>query len=175
MGDAITGESMSHRTSREWTSRAVAESVRRLQRILHDCDLFSRRAVRHFGVSGVALWALRTALDAECMTVEELVQRLHLDPITVSGIVDRLEARDLASRRRAYENPRVAELRLSLAGRKLASEAPESPHGKLARGVEALSSEELVCVHRAIEILGKILDVAGSSEQDSGDDRETGE
>jgi DNA-binding MarR family transcriptional regulator len=89
--------------------------------------------------------------------------------------VDRLEARDLASRRRAYENPRVAELRLSLAGRKLASEAPESPHGKLARGVEALSSEELVCVHRAIEILGKILDVTGSSEQDSGDDRETGE
>lgn len=159
---------MNDRPSPDATLRVVSESVRGLQRIIHNCDLFSRKALREFGISGLQIWALRTVLDAECTTMDELARRLHLSPGTVSSIVDRLEARDLASRRRAAEDSRTTDLRLTAAGRRLAFEAPEPPHSKVSRGVEALSREDLECVHRAVEILGHILDIPEPADQDPG-------
>jgi DNA-binding MarR family transcriptional regulator len=157
---------MSDRHSPDSRLRVVSESVRGLHRILHTCDLFSRKTLREFGVSGLQIWGLRTVVDAECTTMDELVHRLHLSPSTVSSLVDRLEARDLASRRRASEDSQTTELRLTAAGRRLVFEVPEPPHSKVSRGIEALSSEDLDCVHRAVEILGHILDVPGPVDQD---------
>lgn len=122
--------------SRAEVPGAVSESVRGLHRIFQNVDLFSRRALRQFGVSGPQIWALRTIRDAECTTMSDLARRLHLHPSTVSGIIDRLEGRGLA-------------LRLGAAND--------------ARGIGSLSSDELACVHRAVQILSRIMDVPDPS------------
>ena len=166
---------MSDHHSPERTARAVSESVRGLHRILHACDLFTRKTVRECGVSGIQIWTLRTILDAECTTMEELAHRLHLHPVTVSSIVDRLEARDLASRRQTSPDSGITELRLSAAGRRLAYEVPEPPHSKITRGVEALSPDDLECVRRAVAILGHLLDAPEPAGRNPGQDRASGE
>jgi DNA-binding MarR family transcriptional regulator len=148
--------------------RAVDECVRTLHRILQIVDLFSRKTFREFGVSGSLIWALRTIRDAECTTMSELAQRLHLHPSTVSGIVDRLEERGLALLNEACPDDRMTELQITKSGRNLISKAPEPPRSKIVRGIEGLSPEDRACVHRAIGILSQILDIAepsGEAEQ----------
>jgi DNA-binding MarR family transcriptional regulator len=150
---------MNNRAEDPETSQSIAETVRGMHRIFQNVDLFSKRTLRDLGVSGPQLWALRTIRDAECTTMSELAERIHLHPSTVSGIVDRLEERGLASREQAADDARVVELRLSSSGRNLVARAPEPPRSKIARGIERLSVEELACVHRAVGILSRIMDV----------------
>lgn len=150
---------MKHRPATLKSTRAVAESVRGLHRIFQNIDLFSRKVLREYGVSGPQIWALRTIRDAECTTMSDLAARLHLHPSTVSGIMDRLEKRGLAVRFQASNDARVTELRLTPAGRKVVSHVPEPPRSKIARGVEALPLEELSCVRRAVRILSRIMNV----------------
>jgi DNA-binding MarR family transcriptional regulator len=107
--------------------------------------------------------------------MDELAHRLHLPPSTANSIVDRLEERDLARRRQTSEDARVTELRLSAAARRLAFEVPEPPHSKLIRGVETLSRDDLDCVQRAMEILGRFLDVPAPAGQDPGQSNQSGE
>jgi len=152
---------MKNQGDRPDSRHLVAEIVRGLYRIFQNVDLFSRKALRDLGVTGPQIWALRTILNSECTSVSELAERIHLHPNTVSGIVDRLEERGVATRRQAFEDDRVAELRLTGSGRTLVSSAPEHPQSKMVRGVELLSSEELVCLYRAVGMLTRILDVAG--------------
>jgi DNA-binding MarR family transcriptional regulator len=141
------------------SARAVSESVRGLHRIFQNVDLFSRKTLREFGVSGPQIWALRMIRDAECTTMTDLAHRLHLHPSTVSGIVDRLEERALASRHQAAGDARVTELRLTPSGRRMVSKVPEPPRSKVARGIGALSASELIHVQRAVQILSRIMDV----------------
>lgn len=159
---------MKNRGDESEATRDIVESVRGIHRILQIVDLFSRKMIRELGVSGPLLWALRTIRDAECTTVSELTQRLHLHPSTVNGIVDRLEERGLASCPEGCPDAGTTELRLTAAGRSLISQAPEPPRSRIARGIEALSPEDRTCVHRAIGILSRIMDIpepAGEAEQ----------
>jgi DNA-binding MarR family transcriptional regulator len=139
----------------------VDEVVRGLYRIFQSIDHFSRKSLRELGVSGPQVWALRTIRDAECTTERELARRIHLPPGTVSGLVDRLEAHGAAARRAAHEGDRVVELRLTSSGRQLASRAPEPPQSRIARGVELLPLGDLACLHRAVEILARLLESEG--------------
>jgi DNA-binding MarR family transcriptional regulator len=140
-------------------SKAIVESVRGIHRIFQIVDLFSRKTIRELGISGPQLWALRTIRDAECTTMSDLYQRIHLHPATVSGIVDKLEEQGLASRHQASNDAAVTELRLTAPGRSLLSKAPEPPRSRLARGIELLAGDELACIHRAVRLLSRILDI----------------
>ena len=139
-------------------SRAVAESVRGIHRILQVANFFSRKVLREYGLSGTQLWALRSIRDGECTTVSDLARRTHLPRATVSCLVDFLEERGLARLRRAAGEGRTVDLRLTAAGRRLLSKAPEPPRSIIVRGVEGLSAEDLSCVRRSMEILTRILD-----------------
>ena len=162
------GDPMKDRASSEEGSRTVAECVQGLHRIFQNVDIFSKRTLREFGVSGPQIWALRTIRDAEVIVMSDLAERLHLHASTVSGIVDRLEERSLAARYPAADDARVTELRLTPSGRKLLSNVPEPPRSKVARGLEALSPEDLACVYRAVRILTRIMDVPAPEGEGAG-------
>src|SRR5579872_214556 len=140
----------------------VDEVVLGLHRIFQSIDHFSRKSLREFGVSGPLVWALRTIRDAECTTLDDLARRIHLPPGTVSGLVERLEERGAAARRAAFEGDGALELRLTSSGRRLLSEAPEPPQSRIARGIERLSLLELSCLHQAVAILNRLMDVRDS-------------
>jgi DNA-binding MarR family transcriptional regulator len=137
----------------------VTDTVRGIHRILQVSDFFSRKSLRQFGLSGPQLWALRAIRDGECTSLSDLAERTHLPIRTVVSLVELLEERGLAARRRTLSEGPTADLRLTSGGRRLLSETSEPPRSKIVRGIESLGAEDLSCLRRAVEILSRILDL----------------
>ena len=137
----------------------LSETVEMLHQIFQAVDLFSRQALRDFGVSGPQIWALRTIDDGDVVSMGDLAQRMHLHVSTVSGIIDRLEAARLLTRERSAGDARVMEVRITPRGRALLAKAPEPPRSKAARGLQRLSPKDLKRVHSALVLIARAMDV----------------
>jgi DNA-binding MarR family transcriptional regulator len=89
--------------------------VAALRRIIRAIDLHSRSLVQRFGLTGPQLVVLKELVDASPRSVSELAAAVNLSQATVTGILDRLErkemivrARDATDRRRVLVSPTVA-------------------------------------------------------------------
>ncbi len=120
----------------------LQETVRTLHGLFQHVDLFSRRMLRDFGVSGPQLWALRTIADRKNLTIGELAALMFLHISTVSVLLDRLEERGLVERERSAPDRRVVRLRVTSAARRILYRAPEPPRSQLTRGLQDLSMRE---------------------------------
>jgi MarR family transcriptional regulator, organic hydroperoxide resistance regulator len=137
----------------------LSECVEMLHQIFQSVDLFSRQALRDFGVSGPQIWALRTIGEAGILSMGDLAQHMHLHMSTVTGIIDRLETSKLVTRDRSTEDARVMELRLTPKGRGILAKAPEPPRSKAARGLQKLGPKQLKQVHSALRLVAEAMDV----------------
>jgi DNA-binding MarR family transcriptional regulator len=150
----------------ESKSSDLDDAVRTLHRIFKAVDTFSRRALRDFGVSGPQIWALRTIGGAKELTAGELAARMHLHPSTVTGILQRLEARRLVRRSRRPEDRRVSRLGLTSKGRALAARAPEPPRSVVFRGLRRLGAAELRETRRSLRRIERYMRAGGLAEGD---------
>lgn len=137
----------------------LSESVELLHRIFQAVDLFSKKTLREFGVSGPQIWALRTIAREQALRMGDLARRMHLHISTVTGIIHRLEAGKLVARERSLEDARAYELRLTPKGRTILSQAPEPPRSKAARGLRHLSTENLRRVHSSLVLVARAMDI----------------
>jgi DNA-binding MarR family transcriptional regulator len=136
-----------------------ADCIEMLNRIFQAVDLFSRQALRDFGVTGPQIWALRIVGQSRGIRMSDLAHRMHLHLSTVTGIIDRLEAARLVSRDRSDEDARVTELRLTPKGRAILGRAPEPPRSKASRGLEKLPLKRLRQVRSSLILLARAMDV----------------
>jgi|SRR5882672_6361466 len=141
------------------TKDLLSQSLEILHRIFQSVDLFSRKALRDFGVTGPQIWALRTIERAGVSTMGALAQGMHLHMSTVTGIIDRLEAGRLVTRVRSSEDARVMELRLTPRGRTILARSPEPPRSKAARGLQRLPPARLRQVRAALLLVAGAMDV----------------
>ncbi len=137
--------------------RDVQAIVGTLNRIFQVVDQFSRASLRRFGVSGPQLWALRVVSASPDLTMGALSRRLYLHASTVSGIVDRLEARRLVVRRRRQPDSRVVTLRLTAGGRRVLERAPEPPRSRVSAGLLRLAPRSIRAVRSAVQILERLM------------------
>jgi DNA-binding MarR family transcriptional regulator len=99
----------------------VVRSLRRLFKGIHE---YSKALQRRSGLSSPQAWAL-TILDAERgLLLRELAERMYAHPSTVSGIVDRLEARGCVKRETDTRDRRGIRLSVTPAGRRLLRSSP---------------------------------------------------
>lgn len=145
--------------SRSAHEKTLSETVEMLHQIFQAVDVFSRQALRHFGVTGPQIWALRSIDEAGFVSMGDLAQGMHLHMSTVTGIIDRLESAKLVTRERSSADARVMELRLTSRGRTILGKAPEPPRSKAARGLRRLAPRELKRVHSALLQIAKAMDV----------------
>ena len=80
----------------------AVQSLRRIVKALHD---YSTSVEQQIGLTGPQLWALWELGRAGSLSLKALSARMHLDPSTVTGVVDRLQRRNLLVR---YPIPRTA-------------------------------------------------------------------
>ncbi len=86
----------------------------------------------------LALW------EAEPLRVNELADRLSLEPATLSPLLKRLEAGGLVTRRRDPNDERAVSVALTPAGRRLRRKAERIPPAVVARlGIEISELEDL--------------------------------
>jgi DNA-binding MarR family transcriptional regulator len=138
---------------------ALDQTTELLHRIFQSVDLFSRQALRDFGVTGPQIWALQTIHAAGTLNMGGLAQGMHLHMSTVTGIIDRLEAARLVTRERSSADARVTVLRLTAKGRGILARSPEPPRSKVARRFQHLSPGDLRKVRWALSLIASAMDV----------------
>lgn len=95
-----------------------------LRQIIRSIDLHSKRLVKQFGLTGPQLIILQEVSRAVQITASELALASSLSQATVTGILDRLEKRNLIARERSQSDRRRVHVTITTGGENLLASAP---------------------------------------------------
>jgi DNA-binding MarR family transcriptional regulator len=95
-----------------------------LRRLIQAIDIHSKRLVKQFGLTGPQLIVLQEISQSNEVTASELARKISLSQATVTGILERLEKRNLISRRRSHHDRRRAPVKTTPVGERLLDSAP---------------------------------------------------
>jgi len=76
----------------------IQECMQSLRRIVKAMEDYSHSVEKRFDLTGPQLWALWELGRSGPLALKDLAARMHLEPSTVVGVVDRLVAKDLLVR-----------------------------------------------------------------------------
>lgn len=95
-----------------------------LRRIVHSIDLHSRRLLAQCEITAPQLVCLHMLATEGRLTSRALAGKVHVNPSTLVGILDRLEAKGLVSRHRGQEDRREVFVELTRQGAAFVASAP---------------------------------------------------
>jgi DNA-binding MarR family transcriptional regulator len=113
-----------------------------LRRIVHSIDLHSRRLLAECEVTAPQLVCLHMLDNEGPLTSRALAGKVHVNPSTLVGILDRLEAKGLVLRRRDPEDRRSVFVELTRAGAAFVAKAPSPLQAALVGRLRRLSRKE---------------------------------
>jgi DNA-binding MarR family transcriptional regulator len=138
--------------------------LRSLRRIIRAVDLYSRRLLAEHGLSSPQLICLRQLAAQGPLTSGQLAAQVNLSPATLSGILDRLEARGLIKRARQAQDKRRVVVEISPEGAALAAKAPSSLQDNFLRELRALAPAEQAEISR---VLRKLVSMMAAEQLDA--------
>jgi DNA-binding MarR family transcriptional regulator len=95
-----------------------------LRRIIQVVDLHSKHLVKNFGLTGPQLIILQEISKAGEISASQIAKAISLSQATVTGILDRLEKRELIFRQRSHHDRRRVMLTITPNGSELLQAAP---------------------------------------------------
>ena len=95
-----------------------------LRRIIRSIDMHSRSLVKYYGLTGPQLIILQEISKNEEITPSRLASAISLSQATVSGILERLEKRDLVTRRRSDSDRRKVLVRTTAKATQMLDSGP---------------------------------------------------
>ena len=134
----------------------AVQSLRRIVKALHD---YSTAVEQQIGLTGPQLWALWELGRAGPLSLKALSARMHLDPSTVTGVVDRLQKRDLLVRAPDLEDRRRVILSLTTAGAEVLKAAPHPAQSQLLHALHAMPPAEVEGLNRALNQVASLMEV----------------
>ncbi len=144
---------------------ALAESIlRSLRRIIRAIDQHSRRLSRKFNLTVPQLVCLRQLTVPGPSTPGNLASKVFLSQATVTGILDRLEARNLIRRERTDPDRRRVTVSLTDSGRRLAREMPWPLQERFAARLAAMAPREQEEID---QVLKQVVDMMEAREIDA--------
>jgi len=130
-----------------------------LRRIIRAVSIYSRRLNSDFGLTAPQLICLRAVVSNESITLSRLTSEVSLSPSTVTGIVDRLEAKGLLKRERSREDRRKVYLLPSPEGRDIAERSPSLLQDRLSSSLSKLSDDEQILIAESLERVVHLMEV----------------
>ena len=130
------------------------EVLRSLRRILRAVDQHGRRLARLQGLTNPQLLCLREIRRNGPMNPGVLARSVSLSPATVTGILDRLEDRGLATRRRRNRDKRQVLVQLTEAGEGLLVGTPQPLQERFLERFESLPKERR---HDVADVLEEVV------------------
>jgi len=129
-----------------------------LRRITRAIDLHSRVLLQKYGLTAPQLAALQAVQRLQPIAVGALAKEIHLGQATVTGILDRLERRNLLIRSRADRDRRSVVVHLTDEGAKLAKEAPSLLHERFRRELAKLREWEQTMILTTLQRIASMMD-----------------
>lgn len=131
-------------TDKQNSIKMLVDQLRRLVRVVW---LDSWKIGKQFGLTGPQSGVLRILAAAGPMSSVELSRRLYVTPSNITGIIDRLEKKELVERFRKQGDRRVVMVGLTGQGGQLASQLPDPIERQLIAGlarIDPRQAEELI-------------------------------
>lgn len=129
-----------------------------LRRIIRAVDIYSRKLNSEFKITAPQLICLYSVSREDGLTLSELARKVDLGISTVNGIVDRLEDKQLLTRRRSEEDRRRVILSITDKGKDVAKSAPSLLQDRLADSLKQLPDLEQAAIafslERVVELMG---------------------
>lgn len=135
----------------------IQECMQDLRRIVKALEDYSRAVEKHFDLTGPQLWALWELGRKGPQALKDLASRMHLDPSTVVGVVDRLAAKGLVTRNPDATDRRRVSLILTPKGAEVLKAAPHPAQGHLLAGLESMERKRVEDLHAALRLLVTVL------------------
>ncbi len=133
--------------------------LRALRQIIRSVDLHSRRLSMQYEITTPQLVTLLTIAEQSApITIAALSKEVHLSPSTLVGIVDRLEVKQLVSRKRDTKDRRKVFIELTRKGKNFSSTAPSPLQEKLAGSLSKLSTLEQSTIALSLERIVKLME-----------------
>ncbi|TVQ36648.1 MAG: MarR family transcriptional regulator [Spirochaetaceae bacterium] len=133
------------------------EVLATLRRIIRALDLHSKQLSKTVGLTGPQLVVLREIGATPDLSVGELARRVSLSQATVTSIIDRLEAKQLAQRLRSREDKRRVTLHVTAPGRQILDANPSFFQEEFVRRFEQLADWEKTQVLSSLQRLSEML------------------
>jgi len=137
---------------------SILNSLRRITRAI---DVYSRKLAAHYQLTIPQLVCLRFLDKNGPQAPSELAKEAALSQATVTGIVDRLEARGLLERRRDHKDRRRVSIYLTPEGKRLSQAAPTPLQELFAARLAGLPPEEQAYIART---LGQVAQMMGADQ-----------
>lgn len=137
------------------------EVLRSLRRIIQAVDLHGRRLAARHGLTGPQNICLREIQRRGSLNPGQLARAVALRPPTVSGILDRLEARGLVTRRRRHDDKRQVRVELTSAGETVLGQTPPPLQELFTERLAALPPERRRSIADALRLVVELLEAEG--------------
>ena len=122
----------------------------------------SRAELARSGLTAAQVSVISLLGTNGAMTLGELSRELELSHSTVSGIVDRLQAKDLVDRKPSPDDRRYVQISLA---QQVASQAPaladDGPIGRLEAVLKAATADDRRSIREGLALLVRFADMAG--------------
>jgi DNA-binding MarR family transcriptional regulator len=122
----------------------------------------SRAELARSGLTAAQVSVISLLGTNGAMTLGELSRELELSHSTVSGIVDRLQAKDLVDRKPSPNDRRYVQISLA---QHVASQAPaladDGPIGRLEAVLKAATADDRRSIREGLALLVRFADMAG--------------
>jgi DNA-binding MarR family transcriptional regulator len=138
--------------------RVISETMQALRRIFRAIQDYSQEVSSQFGITGPQLWALKILSQNGQLSLSELSRMMYLHPSTITGVVDRLERKDLVLRKRDDRDRRVIKIELTPEGISLSKKTPNPIQGKMIYGLRSLKRNELHSIFDAVQKLTEMME-----------------
>ena len=133
--------------------------LRSIRRIIRATDLYSRRLASEHHLTTPQLLCLRLLAQEGPLTPGALAKEMYLSQATITGVLDRLEKRDMVQRRRDQSDRRKVSIHLTLQGQEAVRRAPRPLHERFASRLEALNPAELDEIDRVLSKVVEMMEV----------------
>jgi len=143
----------------EATQNLVREIIYQIRRLMQAEELFTKELNKTYQVSATQLHCLLALYDHGPLPPSQIARYIMVKSSTVTGIIDRLEQKNLVYRLRDSPDRRVITIQLTEAGRELAQHAPPPLQQKIVEGLKKLPEKEIKQIILSLSKLTQMLDV----------------
>ncbi len=131
--------------------------TKRLREIAHAFNIHSKYLQERHDITIPQVICLREVHEHGPVTLKELTQIVALNNSTVSGIVDRLERRELLTRLRSDRDRRQIHLQITEKGVRFLTEIPPPVPARFVEAVQRLPQKDVDRIIWAVDTLAAIL------------------
>lgn len=136
----------------------IREIIYQIRRLMQAGGIYSKELNKKYQVSAPQLHCLLALYENGPLPPSHIARFIMVKSSTVTGIIDRLEQKNLVRRMRNSRDRRVINIELTETGEILAQNAPPPIQQKIVDGLKNLSESKMEQIVRSLSMLTNMLD-----------------